>query len=181
MTGRHAELNPHGPHLRKVLAHILTDAGWVQGTFLVPEGQSLMDFFSGGVQLLKLTRARFPGEKELIPFIALRRDAVHAIEPTAGEERVESPGGIGRTTPHQVSAFLLAGQLYGTLEVLVNIRLSDFLRQQSNLLVLRDCVLVPYGEPKESPKSRKMRIAIVNLGKVLGFGEAIENGVNGER
>jgi hypothetical protein len=171
MTGKYAELNPHGPRLRTVLAHILTEAGWVQGTFLVPEGQSLMDFFSGGVQLLKLTRARFPGEKELIPFIALRREAIHVVEPAAGEDQIEAPGGIGRTTPHEVSAFLLAGQLHGTLEVLVNVRLSDFLRQQSNLLVLRDCRLVPYGEAKDSPKVRKLRVVLLNMARVLGFGE----------
>src|ERR671921_565300 len=106
MTGLQAELNPHGPQLRKVLAHLLTDAGWVQGSFFVPAGQSLMDFFSGGVQLLKLTRARFPGEKEVAPFIALRREAIHVVEPAAGEDHIEAPGGIGRTTPHAMSAYL---------------------------------------------------------------------------
>ena len=115
MTGLHAELNPHGRHLRKVLAHLLTDLGWLQGTFLVPEGQSLMDFFQGGVQLLKLTPARFPGEKELIPFIALRRDAIHAVEPGAGEDRIEAPGGIGRTTPHEMSAFWWQANSMGPL------------------------------------------------------------------
>ena len=173
MTGKYAELNPHGPSLRTVRAHILTDLGWVQGTFLVPESQSLMDFFQGGVQLLKLTRARFPGEKELIPFIALRRETIHAVEPAAGEDRIEAPGAIGRTTPHEMSAFLLAGQLYGTLEVLVNVRLSDFVRQQTQLLILRDCVLVPYGEAKDSPKVRRMRVVLLNIARVMGFGEAV--------
>ena len=172
MTGKHAELNPHAPQLRKAVANILTDAGWVHGTFHVPERQSLVDYFSGGVQLLKTTRVRFPGERELVPFLALRRDAITLIEPTLDDDQIEAPGGVGHTTPHQVSVFLLAGQLHARLEVLVNVRVSDFLRQQTNLLVLRDCVLVPYGEPRDSPKARKMRVAILNVARMLGVSEA---------
>jgi hypothetical protein len=169
---KHAELNPNAPRLRKVVANILTDGGWVHGTFQVPERQSLMDYFAGGVQLVKTTRVRFPGERELFPFIAFRRDAIHLIE-AATDEAVEAPGAGGHTTPHQVSAFLLAGLLHGTLEVLVNVRLSDFLRQQSGMLVLRDCRLVPYGESESGPQTRRMRIVLLNMGRILGVGEAV--------
>ena len=173
MTGRTADLNPHGPALRKVVANILTDAGWVHGTFHVPERQSFMDYLSGGVQLLKTTRVRFPGEKELIPFIAFRRDAITLVEPTLDDDLIEAPGGVGHTIPHQVSAFLLSGQLHGTLEVLVNVRVSDFLRQQTSLLVLANAVLAPYGEARDSPKSRRLRTVILNVTKVLGVAELV--------
>jgi hypothetical protein len=166
----HAELNPNAPQLRKVVASILMEAGWLHGTFHVPERQALMDYFAGGVQLLKATRVRYPGEPALVPFIALRRDAITMIEPSLDEE-IEAPGGVGRTTPHQVSCFLLTGQLHGTLEVLINVRLSDFLRQQTNLLLLRNCVLVPYGEAADSPKARRMRVAIINVARTLGIAE----------
>ncbi len=167
---RHVELNPHAPTLRKVVASILMETGWVHGTFHVPERQALADYLANGVQLLKTTRVRFPGEKELLPFIALRRDAITVIEPSLDEE-IEAPGSVGRTTPHRVSCFLLAGQLHGTLEVLIHVRVSDFLRQQTGLLVLRDCVLVPYGEALDSPKARRMRVAILNMERTLGVAE----------
>ncbi|HYC32443.1 MAG TPA: hypothetical protein VEB59_09165 [Gemmatimonadales bacterium] len=154
------------------MADILTDGGWLNGTFQVPAHQSLMDFFAGGVPLLKTTRVRFPGERELFPFIALRREAIHLLD-AASDDRIEAPGSGGHTTPHQVEVFLLAGLLRGTLEVLVNVRLSDFLRQQTGLLVLRDCLLVPYGEPRESPKARKMRTVLLSMGRILGVGEPI--------
>jgi hypothetical protein len=45
----------------------MTETGWLHGTFYVPERQALMDYPATGVQLLKTTRIRFPGEKELVP------------------------------------------------------------------------------------------------------------------
>ncbi len=165
-----AELNPHAPFLRKVVANILMEAGWLHGTFHVPERQALMDYLATGVQLLKTTRVRFPGEREVLPFVALRREAIILIEPSLDEE-VEAPGSVGRTTPHPVSCFLLSGRLHGTLEVLINVRVSDFLRQQMSLLVLRQCVFVPYGEILEGPKSRRMRVVILNMARTLGVAE----------
>ena len=169
---KHAELNPHAPQLRKVVANILTDGGWVNGTFQVPERQSLVDFFAGGVQLVKTTRVRFPKEKELFPFIAFRRDAIHLIE-AGTDEAIEAAGSGGHTVPHAVSIFLLAGLLYGNLEVLIHVRLSDFLRQQPGMLVLRETRLVPYGEPADSAGARRMRVVLVNMAKILGVGEAV--------
>ena len=72
-----------------------------------------------------------------------------------------------------MSVFLLAGLLHGTLEVLVNVRRSDYLRQQSSLLVLRDCRLVPYGEPDGSAQTRRMRAVLLNMARVVGVGEAV--------
>ena len=46
----------------------------------------------------------------------------------------------------------------------MNVRVSDFLRQQPGLAVLHDCALVPYGQPPESNQARKLRVALVNLG-----------------
>ena len=55
----------------------------------------------------------------------------------------------------------------------MNVRLSDFLRQQTQLLVLRDCVLVPYREAKDSPKVRPMRVVLLNIAELMGFGEPV--------
>jgi hypothetical protein len=60
---KHAELNPYAPRLRQVVANILMDAGWLHGSFHVPERQALMDYFATGVQLLKTTRGAFPASR----------------------------------------------------------------------------------------------------------------------
>jgi hypothetical protein len=159
------------PSLRKVTANVLTDLGWLHGTFHLPPHQSLVDFLAPGVHVIKFTRVQLPQSTERIPFVALRRESVVLIEPTLGDDLVETAGSVGRTSSRDVTCLLAGGQVRGTLEVLVNVRVSDFLRQQASLIVLRRCVFVPYGEPENSPKARQMSCVIVNLSAAVGVAE----------
>jgi hypothetical protein len=159
------------PPLRKVTANVLTNLGWLHGTFHLPPHQSLVDFLAPGVDVIKFTRVQLPQTTELIPFVALRREAVMLIEPTLGDDLVETAGSVGRTSPRDVICLLAAGQLRGTLEVLVNVRVSDFLRQQASLIVLRRCVFAHYGEAESSPKTRQLECVIVNLSAAIGVAE----------
>ena len=159
------------PQLRQSTANILTDLGWFAGTFHVPLHQSLVDFLAGGVGVIKATRVRIPGEESRLPFVGIRRDSILVVEPTQGDELIETAGSIGRTTTRRVGCLLPEGLLTGALEVLVNVRVSDFLRQQPGLVVLSDCRLAPFGQPADSPKARKLRVALVNLGRVPGLAE----------
>ena len=162
----------HGaPQLRQSTANMLTDLGWFAATFHIPQHQSLVDFLAGGVGIIKATRVRIPGEESRLPFIGIRRDSIILVEPTQGDELIETAGSIGRTAGHQVGCLLPGGLLRGTLEVLVNVRVSDFLRQQPGLVVLRDCRLTGYGEAPDSPQARKLRIALVNMGRITGVSE----------
>ncbi len=93
------------------------------------------------------------------------------IEPTQPDEPVEAAGSLGRTTPREVGCLLEVGMLRGTLEVLVNVRVSDYLRQQPGFVVLRRCVLMPYGEALGSAQARRITTAVVNLARVVGVSE----------
>ena len=121
--------------------------------------------------MIKFTNVRLPNTMDEIPFVALRREAVRLIEPTLNDELVEAPGSTGRTTPREVACLLPGSRLRGRLEVLVNVRVSDFLRQQASLIVMRQCVLAPYGEPLESPKARQLGTVVVNLASAVGVAE----------
>lgn len=168
---------PSAPPLRLSSVNVLTDLGWWAGTFHVPGRQSLVDFLAPGGHIAKLTRVRVPNESERIPFVAVRRDSIIVVEPTQSDELVDTPGSGGRTSAHRVGCLLPIGVLHGTLEVLVNVRVSDFLRQQPSLAVLHDCVLVPHGQPPESNQARKLRVALVNLGRVTGVAEWVNQQV----
>jgi hypothetical protein len=162
---------PSMPPLRLASVNVLTDLGWCAGTFHVPGRQSLVDFLAPGNHVVKLTRVRIPNEGERLPFIGFRREAILVVEPTQADELVDTPGSVGRTSIHQVGCLLPAGILQGSLEVLVNVRVSDYLRQQPGLAVLRDCALVPYGQSADSSQARRIRCALVNLSRVSGVAE----------
>jgi hypothetical protein len=168
---RPTDVSPRQPQLRRVTANVLTDLGWLSGVFNLPPHQSLIDFLAPGVQVIKFTAVRLPNTADEIPFVALRREAVRLIEPTLSDEFIEAPGSTGRTTPREVACLLPGGRLGGTLEVLVNVRVSDFLRQQASLIVMRHCILAPYGEPFESPKARQLGSVVVNLASAIGVAE----------
>jgi hypothetical protein len=154
------------PQLRQSTANVLTELGWFAGTFHVPVHQSLVDFLGAGVGVIKATRVRIPGEEARLPFLGIRRESIFVVEPTQGDELIETAGSVGRTTTHRVGCLLPEGILTGALEVLVNVRVSDFLRQQPGMVALSDCRLGPYGQAVDSPKARKFRVALVNLGRV---------------
>ena len=165
------------PPLRLSSVNILTDLGWCAGTFHVPGRQSLMDFLAPGNQVVKVSRVRIPNESERLPFVAFRREAIFVVEPTQGDEMVDTAGSAGRTSPHRVGCLLPTGILHGTLDVLINVRVSDFLRQQPGIALLRDCALLPYGQPPDSSQSRKLRVALVNLVRVTGVAEWVNQQV----
>jgi hypothetical protein len=168
---------PASPHLRLVTVNLLTDLGWCAGTFHVPGRQSLVDFLAPGNQIVKVTRVRVPNESERLPFIGFRRDSIIVVEPTQTDELIDTAGSVGRTSAHRVGCLLDEGILHGTLEVLVNVRVSDFLRQQPGLAVLHDCTLVPYGQPADSNQGRRLRHALVNLSRVTGIAEWVNQQV----
>src|SRR5690349_5984775 len=156
------------PALRKVTANVLTQLGWLHGRFILPPHQSLVDFLAPGVHVIKFTRVQLPQSGEAIPFVALRRESVALMEPTLGNEMVETVGSIGRTSPRDVTCLLPTGQVRGTLEVLVNVRVSDFLRQEAGMIGLRQCIFAPYGERDDSPKTRRLATVLVNLSSAVG-------------
>jgi hypothetical protein len=158
------------PELRTSSANILTALGWMQGTFHIPKLQSMLDFLAPGVNVIKCSRVHVPGETKSLAFVGLQRDAIHLIEPTVPDEHIESPGSVGRTTTRAVACLLPSGMLRGDLEVLVNVRVSDFLRQQQGMFLLRNAVLTGYGaEAGTAP--RKFRTVILNPSAAIGVSE----------
>jgi hypothetical protein len=164
---------PTAPRLRQVTADVLTPVGWMNGTFRVPPQQPFLDFLTLGtlgVQILKFTRVRVPNEPDVVPFVALRRESVILVVPTLTKDLIEEPDS-GFMRARDVACLLPGGVLRGTLDVLANIRLSDDLERRAHLVVLRRCVLAPYGGTLNDPTARALSVAIVNLTQAVGISE----------
>ena len=165
---------PTAPLLRSVTAEVLTPVGWMNGTFRVPPHQPFLDFLllgTVGSQVLKFTRVRVPHEAEAVPFVALRPESVILVAPSLTKELIAPEDGDAFTRAREVACLLPGSVLRGTLDVLANIRLSDDLERRSRLIVVRRCVLIPYGGGPNDPQARSLPLAIVNLCHAIGVSE----------
>ena len=154
------------PALRRVAVQILIPGGWVRGVLAVPSAQSLTDFLNSAGTFLKLADAVLPDGTGPVGFFALHRDAVRFVAPDATADPVETEGGGGITSPWRISCLVDQGVLEGRLDFLVNLRLSDYLRQQAGYLVVRD------GVWSGAPQPRQWPVVVVNPAQVLGIVES---------
>jgi hypothetical protein len=156
------------PEQRRATAAILTELGWYNGTLHLPPMQTITDFLNSGSPVVKLTRVRAPTQDGTLHFLGLRRDAIHLVAPTI-DELVETAGAVGHVTPRQVQVQLPGGAVEGRLEVLRNLRVSDFLRQQMGLAVLREVGFTPYRG--DATSTRRFPVVVVNLAQALGVAQ----------
>jgi hypothetical protein len=158
---------------RQVEAEVLLPAGWLDGTFVVPESQSFQDFLEHSGTFLKLTDARVPGHDAIVPFFAVQRGAVELIAPKTDDSRIETAGAAGHTAPWSISCLFHRGAVHGNLDFLMNLRLSDYLRQQTGFLLLREASWVPLDGMQED-RPRRWTTAFVNVPQVNGISEAVD-------
>ncbi len=157
------------PALRRTEVEVLVPGGWVRGTLSIPSSQSLTDFLNSAGTFLKLADCRLPGETHAVGFFALQRDAIRFLAPVASPDQIETEGTGGITSPWRISCLLDQGILSGRLDFLVNLRLSDYLRQQAGYLVVRDGV---WGERDGRRAAQKWPVVVVNPGAVIGIVES---------
>lgn len=151
------------PPQRTIPARILTPAGWMTGTFHVSRLHSFLDFASQSNSFFTLTQVTMPGQKDSLPFLALRRSAARVILPSCDESQLMLSPPQGETDEHKVRCMLEAGVLAGKLTLKKRVRVSDFLAHHVGYLMLRDCEL---GEAKIAAP-----IAFVNSGAVVAIGD----------
>jgi hypothetical protein len=160
------------PTLRDIPAEVLTPSGWIGGTLVLPERQSLVDHLSKSGSFLKLTAVRLPARAQLVPFFALQAAATVLVVP-AIESRLEGEPGHATFTSVPVTFLLTGGVIDGKLAVPTTLRLSDHLRAQSGFVVVRDAQWTPHrnaGEPQPDAR-RTLPCVLVNASLVIGVEE----------
>ena len=160
------------PNLRDVPAEVLTPSGWIGGTIVLPERQSLVDHLTKSGPFVKLTAVRLPGRSQAVPFFALQAAATLLVVP-AVESRLESEAAHVTFTAVPVTFLLGGGVLDGKLAVPSNLRLSDHLKAQSGFIVVRDAMWTPHRTAGESQADarRTLPIVLVHASLVVGVEE----------
>jgi hypothetical protein len=93
------------------------------------------------------------------------------LEAPSLDATVEAPRDPAFTATRGIACLMASGVLRGSLDVTLNMRLSDHLQQHGPLLTLRHCLLTPYGHTAKSLAARSFTTVIANLDVVLGVSE----------
>lgn len=165
MTTESTALRFHVAPRRDIDAAVLSDMGWIEGTFVVPKLHGFVDYLNNATGYLKLTRASFAGLEEKLPFLALAQGAYTLVIPSDNDGRLESPPPTVSRKRHRVSCIFSSGWVSGTLETLESLRVSDVLTNSKPFFLLRDCTINVRGVAKRAP------LAIVNGACLVGVSE----------
>ena len=171
-TGPLKNPSSYRPSLREVPAELLTPYGWIDGTVVFPEKVNLVDHLTNTGSFLKLTRVRLPARRDAVPFFALQSSAAILVIPLTGEG-VEGDGVIGAAASVRVTFFFASGALDGELAFNASLRLSDYLRQQTGFIVVRDAYWTPseIGSGSKNTPRRGLARVLVNVPLVIGVEE----------
>lgn len=140
------------PHLREVATRMHIDHyGWITGTLHVAPQHSVMYHLNRfadrakkadeGGQYVKVTQARFPGQSQAVPFLALRRESISLVLPTDTNDKFMQRD-PGSTVPHAVTFMLADLYVHGTIVIPPNLRVSDFLQSNRGFLAVTDATLI---------------------------------------
>ena len=132
---------PYTPEQRTVHIKAATSAGFVGGALHVVKNHLLLDSLNHGRDFLTLTGVSIREATELLPFFALRQSETLAILPPPGESLDDDQVRPGMVA-HKVMCLLpAAGAISGTVSVLKDVRLSDFLATHHAFFAVRDAHL----------------------------------------
>ena len=160
-------MSTYRPTSRFIPLSVYTTAGWVVGSASAPPLQGLLDFLNQSKGFIKLTSVTLPSSATL-PFFALQRTAAILLVPTASEKMTAA---VGTTSPRRVSILLDAGVLTGTMDIVTNLRVSDYLMKHSDFLGLRDCEIHIAAGGLAPPLPAPIPHIIVNAQRVIGASE----------
>lgn len=153
------------PPQRAVGAFVLSLDRWIRGTFHLAKLHAFEEHLARGRAFFSLTNVAL-GQGASVPFLALRASAAHLVVPEVAARELRLKPVTG-TVPREVSCYLEHVAVHGTLELLANVRTSDFLAHQTGFIVLRACRIVPPlpGRPAPVP------VVFVNAGAILAVAE----------
>jgi hypothetical protein len=151
---------------RGVVSHILSDFGWIEGTFVIPKLNSFVDYLNTTPRYVKLTDVTMPGLEPRLPFFALAQDAYTLILPNVNDDRLGTANPHPQVRTHPISCVFGSGWISGKLDTIPSARVSDFIGQDREFFLLRDCAIQLRGQaPRLAP------MVIVNSARILGVSE----------
>ncbi|MEW5850068.1 MAG: hypothetical protein AB2A00_14865 [Myxococcota bacterium] len=158
-------------HVQQLSLRVATTAGWVHGTLRVPGKAGLVEFLNGEDAFLRLTDVTFPGRTDVLPFVALRRDAVRLVLP----ENATDVTPVNETVEmawHEIWLWMAGRTVRGRVRVPRHTRVSDQAMHWKSFVPVWNAV-----DDEMSGASSRLAVVLVHVPHVLAFVEPPEGRV----
>jgi uncharacterized protein YjbI with pentapeptide repeats len=154
------------PPLRSVPAVIFTTGGWIRGVFHVPVMHGFLEHLNLSGEMLKLTNVLLPYLNLELQFFGLRRNKALLVMPNCDLSTLNLPEPTSDYHVHRVSFLVEGGTVTGSLAIEEDIRVSDYLSNHDQFLVLRNCRFGAHDAPVE--EESHFPVLLVNCMTVIG-------------
>lgn len=131
-----------------VSLRVLTESGWLSGSFLIAVNRRLVDTLNAGGDTIVLTNAFVPGGDTDLPFLGVRRDKMILVMPDEVETPSQHSGMFVATTARSVVMLAGLASVSGVVDVPQNLRVSDYFARNRGFINVRECRLTvrnPHG------------------------------------
>lgn len=156
----------YAPPLRNIPAVIFTTGGWIRGIFHVPVMHGFLEHINLSGEMLKLTKVLLPYLNLELQFFGLRRSKALLVMPDCDQALLHLPEPTADYHVHRVSFLVEGGTVTGSLAIEEDIRVSDYLANHDQFLVLRNCRFGAHDAPVE--EESHFPVLLVNCMAVIG-------------
>jgi uncharacterized protein YjbI with pentapeptide repeats len=154
------------PPLRGIPSVIYTTGGWIRGVFHVPTMHGFLEHLNLSGAMLKLTNVMLPYLDLVLGFFALRRAKALLVMPDCDPALLQLPEPTANFHVHRVSFLLEGGTVTGSLAIEEDIRVSDYLANHDQFVMLRNCRFGAHDAPVE--EESHFPLLLVNCATVVG-------------
>lgn len=161
-----AKRSKYHPPLRSLQAVIFTTGGWIRGVFHVPVMHGFLEHINLSGEMLKLTNVLLPYLSLELQFFGLRRNKALLVVPNCDVALLKLPEPTADYHVHRVSFLIEGGTVTGSLAIEEDIRVSDYLANHDQFLVLRNCRFGAHDAPVE--EESHFPVLLVNCRTVIG-------------
>ncbi|MFA6958886.1 MAG: hypothetical protein WC538_23690 [Thermoanaerobaculia bacterium] len=156
------------PEQRTTAVGIFTRAGWVTGQLHLAAERDLGWYLDGDDSFFRLTEVQLPAEAAPRDFFAVYADEALLVLPLDNAEQyIAVPEGTSR---RDIACLLAEGTMFGSLDVPLDTRVSDYLTSGRRFIPIRRCRTPLMELPPEVVEPIEM--IFLNSKKVIGVTES---------
>jgi hypothetical protein len=176
---RRRETQEDGPaggiEIRLVPARIFTPAGWIVGKLHVAREWRMISYINRAPEFFSLADVILEGRPRVVPLFTLQRSAIEFIVVETEEDRAMDNAPRDQIE-HAVSCLLQNGTLYGRIEIIRGVRLSDFLSKARGFVLVRDAHFQLRNPWDPRTIDHREPVVLLNPSAVIGVSESAQDG-----